>query len=140
MNAHTTIHCPGEYERSEAENARLRDRVAELEYEVQHWKREAFQLVEVELTATIQSAFDLTPVEATVCAALFLRRGKLLPAPSIEGLLDEQRGYPVESNIVCVMISKIREKLGDDVIENVRGRGYRLSEAVLATFDRRLAL
>lgn len=135
----TLIHCAGDYRRAEARIVALEQQVEQLEYERDYWKREACQLVEGDLIDAVQVKFGLTATEATICAALYRRRDKLLGASSLEGLLDEERGCALESNIVSVMICKIRAKLGDTAIETVRGRGYRLSPATLHRFDRKLA-
>lgn len=140
MNAPTRIHCPGEYHRAELRIAELELRVAQLEYEVDYWKREACQLVEADNVDAIQALFNLTATEATICAGLYQRRDKLLSSSTLEGLLDEERGCALESNIVSVMICKIRSKIGEAAIETVRGRGYRLSVAMLAKFDRKLLM
>lgn len=138
MNAHSSIHCAGDYRRAEARIAELEKSVEQLAYEVDYWKREACQLVEADTIDAIQVQFNLTATEATICAGLYQRREKLLASSTLEGLLDEERGCALESNIVSVMICKIRSKLGDTAIETVRGRGYRLSPATLALFDRKL--
>jgi DNA-binding response OmpR family regulator len=138
MNAPTSIHCIGDYRRMEAENAQLRERIEQLEYEVEHWKREACQLIEEDLCDAIQARFDLSATEAMICTALYQRREKLMSSLRLEGMLDEERGCSLESNIVSVMICKIRAKLGEDAIETVRGRGYRLSLGALEIFDRKL--
>jgi DNA-binding response OmpR family regulator len=138
MNAPVQIHCLGDYRRSEAENARLRDRIEQLEHEVEHWKREACQLVEEDTVDAIQVHFGLTETEAMICCSLYQRRDKLMSSIRLEGMLDEERGYTLESNIVSVMICKLRGKLGEEAIETVRGRGYRLSPAMLEEFDRKL--
>jgi DNA-binding response OmpR family regulator len=138
MNAPVVIHCEGDYRRMEAENARLRERIEQLEFEVEHWKREACQLVEDDTVEAIQLHFDLSETEAMICTALYQRRDKLMSSVRLEGMLDEERGCSLESNIVSVMICKIRAKLGEEAIETVRGRGYRLSPIMLATFDRKI--
>jgi DNA-binding response OmpR family regulator len=53
-------------------------------------------------------------------------------------MLDEARGGNTEASLVSQLVSRIRNKLGADVIENVRSRGYRLSVKCLRTFDRKL--
>lgn len=138
MNMLTTIHCEGDYRRMEARCRELEAKVEQLEYERDHWKREAGQLASSEHAGQLIELFGLTAVEALICAALYHRREKLLPAASIEGLLDEDRGHPLESNVVAVMISRIRDKLGDSAVETVRGRGYRLAPGIVGIFDKRL--
>lgn len=139
MNAQVTIHCEGDYRRAQAEIRRLNDLVEQLQYEVQYYKREAGLLADADCVDLIQEKFaGLTPPEAVICAALYQRREKWLPGATLEGLLDEERGHPVESNVIAVMISKLRKKLGEDAIETLRSRGYRLSSRALSEFDRKL--
>jgi DNA-binding response OmpR family regulator len=68
---------------------------------------------------------ELTAREFTL-AEMFLRHpGQVL---SREQLLSHVWGYDFDpgSNVVDVYVRYLRKKLGDDVIETVRGMGYRL--------------
>jgi len=61
-------------------------------------------------------------------AELFFRNpGKIF---SREQLLDHVWGYAdnTDSNVVNVYIGYLRKKLGNDLIETVRGLGYRLQK------------
>lgn len=138
MNAPSTIHCVGDYRRAELRIAELEARCEQLIYDVDYWKREACQLLEEDTVDAVQVNFNLTHTEAVICTALYQRREKLMSSMRLESLLDEERGGPLESNIVSVMICKIRAKLGDEAIETLRGRGYRLSPTTLEAFDRKL--
>lgn len=139
MNAPVTIHCEGDYRRAEERIAEQDRLLEQARYEIAHWKREAGQLVEQDVADAIQVHFHLTATEATICAGLYQRREKMTSSTTLEGLLEEERGCAVESNIVSVMILKIRHKLGDDAIQTVRGRGYRLTPSALKRLDRKLA-
>lgn len=136
----TTIHCEGDYRRAEAEIARLSRIVEQLRHERDHWKREAYQLVEADLVDSIRDQFDMTANEAIVCAALYRRRDRRLGSALLEGLLDEERGFALESNVVSQIILAIRRKLGDAAIETVRRQGYKLSQETIERFDRQLPL
>jgi DNA-binding response OmpR family regulator len=131
-------HCIGDCQRAEAQLARLRAEVEQLTYERDHYQREACQLVDSDRTNLIQERFGLTAEEAVVCAALYQRRDRWLPGNNLEGLLDEYRGGSTEASLVSQMVSRIRRKLGDDAVENARGRGYRMSVGTIKAFDRRL--
>jgi DNA-binding response OmpR family regulator len=133
-----SIHCEGDYRRAEAEIVRLNGVIDALVYERDHFKREACQLIDSDRTNAIQQHFGLTAEEAIVCNALYQRRDKLLPGNFLEGLLDEHRGGSTEASLVSQMVSRIRKKLGDTAVENLRGRGYRLSPALLKRLDRKL--
>jgi DNA-binding response OmpR family regulator len=139
MNAHTSIHCEGDYRRAEATIRQQAEQIDQLRYEVEFYKREAGLLADADNVDMFQERFGLTTVEASASAALYQRRGKWLPGATLEGLLDEVRGHPVESNIVAVVISKIRRKLGDTWVENLWKRGYRFSDTALAEIDRRFS-
>lgn len=69
---------------------------------------------------------DLTAREWALIEALALRAGRLVSRGDLDALvlgLDSE----VTSNSLEVHISSIRRKLGRDLIETVRGLGYRMS-------------
>jgi DNA-binding response OmpR family regulator len=68
---------------------------------------------------------DLSAREFTLIETLIRHPGQVM---SREQLLDHVWGYDYApgSNIVDVYIGYLRKKLGDDLIETVRGMGYRL--------------
>jgi DNA-binding response OmpR family regulator len=68
---------------------------------------------------------ELTAREFALAETLMRNPGQVL---SREQLLSHVWGYDFDpgSNVVDVYIRYLRRKLGDDVIETVRGMGYRL--------------
>ncbi len=68
---------------------------------------------------------DLPTREFTLAETFFRHPGQVL---SREQLLDSVWGYDYApgSNIVDVYVGYLRKKLGNDLIETVRGMGYRL--------------
>jgi two-component system, OmpR family, response regulator QseB len=68
---------------------------------------------------------ELTAREFTMLETLMRHRGQVL---SREQLLSHVWGYDYDpgSNVVEVYVGYLRRKLGEDVIETVRGMGYRL--------------
>jgi DNA-binding response OmpR family regulator len=79
---------------------------------------------------------DDTPVELSrreraLLSTLLLNKGRVLSAgqlkDSIYGMSDE-----LESNALNVHIHHLRRKLGNDIVETVRGLGYRLGAPVSA--------
>jgi two-component system OmpR family response regulator len=68
---------------------------------------------------------DLTAREWTVLEALALRAGRIVPKADLERLVH---GFDseVNSNALEVHVSSLRRKLGRDLVETVRGLGYRL--------------
>ena len=73
------------------------------------------------------SEVDLSAREFVLAETLMRHPGQVL---SREMLLSRVWGYDFEpgSNIVDVYIGYLRKKLGNDLIETVRGMGYRISE------------
>src|SRR5699024_874821 len=74
------------------------------------------------------SRIDLSRREAALLHLLLENRGKVV---SFERIKDWLYGWNegVESNAVTVHIHNLRRKLGRDLIENVRGLGYRIPGA-----------
>ncbi|HEU5295020.1 MAG TPA: response regulator transcription factor [Burkholderiaceae bacterium] len=70
---------------------------------------------------------DLTAREWALLEALALRSGRIVLKAELERLVH---GFDSEvtSNALEVHISSLRKKLGRDVIDTVRGLGYRLDE------------
>jgi two-component system, OmpR family, response regulator len=71
---------------------------------------------------------ELTGREWTVLEALLLRAGRIVPKGDLERLMT---GFDAElaSNAVEVHVSALRRKLGRDVIETIRGLGYRVEKS-----------
>lgn len=68
----------------------------------------------------------LSSREWAVLERLVARRQAILSKAQLEDALYEF-GAEVESNTVEVYVSRLRRKLGKDVIETVRGLGYRIA-------------
>jgi len=70
-------------------------------------------------------AVDLTAREFTMLETFMTHQGQVL---SREQLLAQVWGYDYDpgSNVVEVYVRYLRRKLGDELIETVRGMGYRL--------------
>lgn len=69
---------------------------------------------------------DLTAREWALFEAFVQRPGTLLSKAQLEDHLYEF-GAEIESNTIEVYVSRLRKRLGRDVIETVRGMGYRLA-------------
>ncbi|MCF8482488.1 MAG: response regulator transcription factor [Rhodospirillum sp.] len=68
---------------------------------------------------------DLTAQEYRILAALALRQGQTVTRTDIiETVYD--RDYDRDSNVIDVIIGRLRKKLGPGYIATVRGLGYRL--------------
>jgi len=91
------------------------------------------QLGDVEVDLGARAAFangrraDLTAREWAVLEALVLRAGRIVPKADLEKLVH---GFDSEiaSNALEVHVSALRRKLGRDLIETVRGLGYRIGD------------
>jgi two-component system, OmpR family, response regulator len=87
--------------------------------------------VAVDLTARSASVegarADLTAREWALLEALVLRSGRIVPKADLEKLV---LGFDsaVASNALEVHVSALRRKLGHELIETVRGLGYRIAE------------
>ena len=71
---------------------------------------------------------ELTAREWAVLEALTLRAGRIVAKTELEGLV---LGFDaaLASNALEVHVSSLRRKLGRDVVETVRGLGYRVASA-----------
>jgi DNA-binding response OmpR family regulator len=77
-----------------------------------------------------ERSVTLSPREASLLATLARHAGELLSRQELLRLVWELEFEP-GSNIVEVYVAALRRKLGPDVIETVRGRGYRLRVSAL---------
>ena len=88
--------------------------------------------LQVDMSArTVQRAgttVDLTAREWALFEAFVQRPSALLSKSQLEERLYAF-GAEIESNTIEVYISRLRKKLGRDLIETVRGMGYRLAAA-----------
>ncbi|GLR62762.1 response regulator transcription factor [Marinospirillum insulare] len=75
-----------------------------------------------------ETLINLTAKEWAVFEALLQHPGVLLSRTQLEDSLYAF-GAEIDSNAVEVHISRLRKKLGHDLIETVRGMGYRLVQA-----------
>jgi two-component system OmpR family response regulator len=90
------------------------------------------RLGEVEVDLTAKAVYregvraDLTQREWQVLEALLQRGGRVVSKNDLEALMLGMGGE-LASNSLEVHISRLRRKLGADVIETVRGLGYRVT-------------
>jgi two-component system OmpR family response regulator len=72
-------------------------------------------------------ALDLTSLEYRALAYLMLHAGKVL---SKTELIEHIYGYNEDrdSNVIDVLINRLRKKIGSNIIHTRRGQGYELSE------------
>ena len=88
-----------------------------------------FGAVQVDLTARCAYVHgvraELTAREWALTEALALRAGHIVAKADLDNLVHGLDGE-VASNALEVHVSSIRKKLGRQLIETVRGMGYRL--------------
>ena len=70
---------------------------------------------------------DLTNQEAAVLTYLIHNAGRLVSRSELAEHIYEYEGDR-DSNTIAVFITRLRKKLGPDVIRTVRGRGYLIEE------------
>ncbi|MCI8827612.1 MAG: winged helix-turn-helix transcriptional regulator [Ruminiclostridium sp.] len=68
----------------------------------------------------------LTAMEYKLLLVFLRNRGQLLSRGQILNQLWDAAGDYVNDNTLTVYVKRLREKLGDGVIQTVRGIGYRL--------------
>jgi two-component system, OmpR family, response regulator len=90
-----------------------------------------WRLGEVELDLAAHAArlagqrVELTAREWALVEALVRRAGRIVSKPDLERLVLGAEA-DVQSNALEVHVSSLRRKLGRDLIETVRGLGYRI--------------
>jgi two-component system OmpR family response regulator len=71
---------------------------------------------------------DLTQQEMAVLTYLVHHAGRLVSRTELSEHIYEYDGDR-DSNTIAVFVARLRKKLGPELIETLRGRGYRISEA-----------
>jgi DNA-binding response OmpR family regulator len=74
----------------------------------------------------------LTALEWRVLSALILRKESVIERLDLLDRVYENDADP-DSNSLEVIVARLRRKIGRDLIETVRGRGYRLTADLLTT-------
>jgi DNA-binding response OmpR family regulator len=77
----------------------------------------------------------LSTREASLLAAFARRAGEVLTRDELHRQVWEL-GFDPGSNVIEVYVAALRRKLGPQVIETVRGRGYRLRVSALSAESR----
>lgn len=71
---------------------------------------------------------DLTAQEIAVLSYLFHNSGRLVSRTELSEHIYEYEGDR-DSNTIAVFVTRLRKKLGADLIQTVRGRGYMIDNA-----------
>ena len=69
---------------------------------------------------------SLSPLEYKIAVMLLQNRGRTVTRDQILNKIWDYAGNVVEDNTLTVYIRRIRNKLGDELIETVKGIGYRV--------------
>lgn len=72
---------------------------------------------------------NLTQQEIAILSYLFHNAGRLVSQTELSEHIYHANGDR-DSNTIAVFVSRLRKKLGDNVIETVRGRGYVIKPAI----------
>lgn len=65
----------------------------------------------------------MTPLEYRLTAYMMMRRGAVISKTEITEHIYDQN-FDCDSNVIEVLINRLRKKLGSDAIETRRGQGY----------------
>lgn len=68
----------------------------------------------------------MTPLEYRLAAYMMMRRGAVISKTEITEHIYDQN-FDCDSNVVEVLVNRLRKKLGADAIETRRGQGYVLA-------------
>jgi two-component system, OmpR family, response regulator len=71
---------------------------------------------------------DLTSQEVAVLSYLMHNAGRLISRTELSEHIYEYDGDR-DSNTIAVFINRLRKKLGSDLIQTMRGRGYMIEPA-----------
>jgi len=117
--------------------AKFADLLAERDERIACLEGELGLRANAEAMARLRSVWGVTPAEAQVLMHLHGAQGRLVNEKLIEDALPrndhatDRSGYA----IVKVYVSRLRTKLGRDVIETVWGRGYKITPEGMAKVE-----
>lgn len=111
--------------------------IADLKEQVTYWKGEAQHNVDSELRERIGRALGLTTAESYLLATLYQARGEVVRTARLDEDLPGRKTWDEResSNVVQVMVCRIRRQLGNDAVLTVRGVGYRASDRIVARIE-----
>ena len=71
---------------------------------------------------------DLSSLELNLLQQLIINRGKIVTRDSLLEKIWELTGNDVDDHTLTVYIKRIKDKIGNDIIETIKGMGYRINE------------
>jgi len=103
-------------------------RCAELEDEVRFLKRELGLDVEKNKVGRLQTMLAITPHQARILYVLYAARGRIVTADALDEMIPAEGGETRDSlEVFKVQICKMRRAVGSNAIQNVWGKGYRIT-------------
>ena len=103
-------------------------RCQELEEEVRFLKRELGLDVERDKVGRLQTSLAITPHQARILYALYVARGRIITFDILHEMIPAEDGAPRDSvEVFKVQICKMRRAVGSNAIQNVWGKGYRIT-------------
>lgn len=70
----------------------------------------------------------LTSIELNILNLLFISKGGIVRRDTILDKIWELTGNDVDDHTLTVYIKRLKDKIGTDIIENIKGLGYKLYE------------
>lgn len=71
---------------------------------------------------------DLSSLELNLLQQLIINRGKIVTRDSLLEKIWELTGNDVDDHTLTVYIKRIKDKIDNDIIETIKGMGYRINE------------
>lgn len=103
------------------------DRIADLEEELLQLKQQLGLAAEVTDLQKMRMRWRLTESEARLLAAIYGQRGGAVSKERLMYALYGSRDEAPEPKIIDVMVCRIRDKIGAQLIETLHATGYRLT-------------
>lgn len=109
----------------------LQAQIAELREENRELRRQLSYELNKQTADRLRLVFGLTNQQGDILEAPRAAQGRTVSVESLEAFMEPTGGRDPHgdiNNIVKVQIRRMRNVMGKEVIQNVWGRGYRLSE------------
>lgn len=71
---------------------------------------------------------DLSSLELNLLQQLIINKGKIVTRDTLLDKIWELTGNDVDDHTLTVYIKRLKDKIGDNIIETIKGMGYRINE------------
>lgn len=71
---------------------------------------------------------DLSSLELNLLQQLIINKGKIVTRDALLDKIWELTGNDVDDHTLTVYIKRLKDKIGDNIIETIKGMGYRINE------------